>query len=46
MSGGGTQGGQTQAEGERGDPPQTRRDKVDGSGGLGADSEGSERKGR
>ena len=40
------QGSQTQAEEERGDPPQTRRDKVDGSGGLGVDSKGSEGKGR
>ena len=46
MSGGGTQGSRTQAKGERGDPAQTRRDKVDGSRGLGADSEGSEGKGR
>ena len=46
MSGGGMQGGRTQAEGERGDPLQTRRDKTDGSGGLGVDSKGSERKGR
>ena len=46
MSRGGMQGSQTQAEGERGDPAQTRRDKADGSGGLGADSKGSERKGR